>query len=189
VGFLFLCPVLCYIKIIVKYKGRNMKPFLFLFILLLAAFAVLAQDSAYSACEDLSERLAAVQESAAALDASSPSLSEDIAAIQSELAALDAECRGLSFSSEVDGSQPVIGPIILEEGVYRVTFTTDGYGSISGTVLEGDCEREIRLIFNESEGDASDGSQAVLDIEGDCEVLLELDNITDDWTLTIESLR
>lgn len=158
-------------------------------ILLFAAFLALAQDSAYSACEDLAERIGSIQAAAAELDAASPELSEEIATLQAEITALDAECRGLSFSSEADGRQPVIGPIILEEGVYRFTATTVGFLIVQGTALDGDCDREIRAPFILSQGDAVDGAQTVIDLEDDCEFLLEFSNVTENWTFTIEKLR
>jgi hypothetical protein len=167
-----------------------MKPAFFtILIFILGLFTVLAQDSAYSACDDLAERLTTIQQNTAALDASSETLSEEIASLQTELSALDSACRGLSFNSDDEGLQPVIGPILLEEGVYRLTFTTDGFGAIDGTMLDGDCEREINVIFNEGRGDAEDGAQQVLQLDEDCEFLLEFSNITEDWTFTIEKLQ
>lgn len=157
--------------------------------LMMAGVFVLAQSAEYSACEDLESRVGTVQELAAALDFSAESISEDMAGLGREISLLDAACRGLSFSSEVDGSQPVLGPMILEEGVYRVTLTTDGFVTVKGTELDGSCERDIDLLYNEFEGDAADGSQVVLDLDDDCEVLLEFSNITDDWTMTFEKLR
>ncbi len=161
---------------------------LLLTILLFAAFLALAQDSNYAACEDLAERISSIQESAAALDPSSAELSQEIAALQTQITIIDTECRGLSFSSEIDGSQPVLGPIILEEGVYRATLTTEGFAIINGTELDGDCERELRL-FSIGRGDAANGAQAVINLEDDCEFLLEFSNITDAWAFTIEKLR
>jgi uncharacterized protein YfcZ (UPF0381/DUF406 family) len=166
-----------------------MKPFLALLVIfLMGIFAVLAQDSAYT-CEDLAERLSSIQANAAALDANSATISQEITELQNELSNLDAACRGLAFSSEVDGSQPALGPITLEEGVYRASLTTDGYAIVQGTVLDGDCDSEVSYMFNEMEGQASGGAQTVLEIEESCEVILELSNITEDWTLTIEKLN
>lgn len=157
-------------------------------LLLLAGLFVLAQSAEYGACEDLAGRIGGVQELSAALDASAETIVDDIAGLRRELSLLDAECRGLSFSSEVDGSMPVIGPVILE-GTYRVTLTTDGFAIIAGTVLDGDCEREVRSMYNIFADAAADGAQIVLDIDDECEVLLEFSNVSEDWTLTFEKLR
>jgi hypothetical protein len=157
-------------------------------LLLLAGLFVLAQSAEYEACEDLDVRVASVQELAVALDANAESIAEDIAGLGREIGLLDAECRGLSFSSEIDGLQPLLGPMILD-GVYRVTLTTDGFAIVAGTVLDGDCEREVRTIFNIREGEGDDGAQIALDTDGECEVLFEISNTREDWTLTFEKLR
>src|SRR5688572_10745675 len=71
------------------------------------------------------------------------------------LTALDADCRGKAFSREQDGTNPVLGPINFENGVWRATFTTERFGAVGFETLEGDCDAErTGLVFNVFEGEA-----------------------------------
>ena len=166
-----------------------MKKLIVFSVMICSVLIAAAQEAAYSSCDDLEARIEQIQSDAAALDATSESLSLDLMALRTLISGLDSDCRGLSFSSAVDGRQPVLGPLTFEAGVYRATFTTEGFGIVGGTVLDGGCERAVEYMFSEMRGAASDGAQTVLNLSQDCEVLLQLDNITDDWTLTFEKLR
>jgi hypothetical protein len=99
------------------------------------------------------------------------------------------ECEGLSFSSTDDGKQPVLGPITIPEGLWRITVDTTGYFQLSFDVLEGTCEGDgfSQLLFNEFEGEAIN-AQTLFTSEG-CEVLFTVDNVSEDWELSFEKLR
>ena len=92
-----------------------------------------------------------------------------------------------SFNSNDDGLQPVLGPISLSEGIHVFTATTDGFMIVSLTSLSGDCGSDLRYsISNISAGEGSDGAQSVVQVETDCNVLLEIGNTSKAWTLDIE---
>lgn len=104
------------------------------------------------------------------------------------LARLEANCRGLSFSSEADGKQPVIGPIPFQNGIWRATLTTAGFASVKIEDISGACE-DSGLLFSSFEGDAADGMQKVFTSGPGCEVLIEMGNISEDWTLIFELVK
>ena len=104
------------------------------------------------------------------------------------LARLDANCRALLFNTENDGQRPVLGPISLESGLWRVTFTTAGFGSVRTETLSGDCGTDTYL-FNAFQGDAADGSEIVYETGRACEVLIEISNTSEPWELSFELLK
>ena len=94
-----------------------------------------------------------------------------------------------SFNSNDDGLQPALGPISLSEGIHIFTATTDGYMIVSPTSLSGDCGSDLRYsIFSLSDGEGSDGAQSVVNAESDCNVLLEISNVSEEWTLDIRQI-
>ena len=102
-----------------------------------------------------------------------------------------AVCDDLAFSSEEDGLLPVIGPVTIPEGIYRVTVTTEGYFILRSDALEGECgdgQYFTPGIFNLSRGSAVDGAQMVFHSAG-CETLLSVSNVTDPWVIGFEKLR
>jgi hypothetical protein len=86
----------------------------------------------------------------------------------------------LLFTSEEEGNQPVLGPIEVPDGVYRVRVVTDGYFIAKLEVLEGECG--TNTMFNLSQGRASEGAEILFAAEG-CEALISISNVTEDWTL------
>lgn len=92
-----------------------------------------------------------------------------------------------------DTSASVVGPVTIEAGTYRVTFTTNGFGSVQLTVSSGECAPTsglgslTGLLFNMMSGDAASGAEALFKSEG-CVVLMELSNITEAWTLKFEKI-
>ena len=92
-----------------------------------------------------------------------------------------------SFSSDEDGLQPVLGPLTLPAGIYVFTATTDDYMIVKPESLSGDCGRDLKSsIFSISVGEGSQGAQSVVTAESDCSVLLEVDLVSEAWTLDIE---
>lgn len=120
---------------------------------------------------------------------------DDAAAALDEIAAIISaakiECSGLSFNSEDEGMQPLIGPITLPEGMYRATLTIDGMGMVSMESLDGNCgEDQFGLpLFMVMEMGESE-TQALVDAGGG-ECLIKFENVTmvDEWTLTFEKLK
>lgn len=108
--------------------------------------------------------------------------------LQNEIAITKAKCSGLSFSSEADGSQPVLGPIVLGDGVYKVNLDTAGYFQAFIETLDGTCEtqRGRDVLFNLSRGQGVNSS-AILRASN-CTMLLALDNVSEVWTLNFEKV-
>jgi hypothetical protein len=104
------------------------------------------------------------------------------------LARLESNCRGLHFTNESEGMEPVIGPVSIASGIWRATFTTAGFGSVKLDVISGTCEDD-GLIFNAFEGDAADGMQSVVTTGPGCEVLISVSNTSEDWDLMFEAVK
>lgn len=104
------------------------------------------------------------------------------------LARLDADCRGLHFTNDSDGMQPVIGPVALTGGTWKVTFTTAGYGTVEMEELGGDCGRDS-LLFAMFADQATDGSQAIIKIGESCEALISVSNTGKPWDLMFELVK
>ncbi len=157
-------------------------------LLMVGAANVLAQDDA-PACDAAAtaDVLAGLVE--AVRTAESPI--EALGAVRDAASIALAACGGLNFSSDVEGMMPVIGPVEIPEGIYRVTVITDGYFIASFDVLDGQCgDGRLFLpgLFIVSAGDATEGAQAVVNSEG-CETLISIENVTEDWSLSFEKLR
>lgn len=104
------------------------------------------------------------------------------------LTRLDANCRGMIFTNDIEGMQPVIGPIPFPNGIWRATLTTAGFASVKIEDLSGTCEDD-GLLFNAFEGDAADGAQKVFTSGNGCEVLIEMANMSEDWELMFELVK
>jgi hypothetical protein len=108
--------------------------------------------------------------------------------VQFDISMFQAECSGLSFSSEIEGLQPVIGPVEIPEGVYRAIATTEGFMSASVEVIEGECEgRSFGSLFNLFQDQATEGAEALFISEG-CTAFIEISNTTEPWTLVFEKV-
>lgn len=95
-------------------------------------------------------------------------------------------CNGLAFTSEEYGQIPVLGPIDIPAGVYRATVTTEGFFIADVTLLDGECDD--RNLLNVSEGQATEGGQAVFESEG-CSILIEISNTREPWALEFEPVN
>jgi len=93
------------------------------------------------------------------------------------------------YSSEIDGSMPLLGPLQFEDGRYKITLVTDGFMSASIETVNGDCEISGFMgLFNIMADQASDGAQALLTTK-ECIGLITMSNVTEDWTLTFELIK
>lgn len=102
------------------------------------------------------------------------------------------ECGGNSyhFSSETEGQQAVIGPVSFPKGVYIFTLTTGNFGTVTAQQLSEcggfDMMLPIFAIFDTS---AANGAKKAIEVEADCEVLLEVGSMmSPTWTMDIEKV-
>ena len=157
-------------------------------LLLVSAVSVWAQDDA-PVCDAAAtaDMLAGLVEALRTAD----SPIEAIGAVRDAATEAAAACSGLNFNSDDEGLMPVIGPVEIPEGLYRVTLTTEGYFIMHIDPLSGNCG-EGRMFsgsaYNLMAGDAKDGAQVVINSEG-CEALFSISNVTKPWTLSFEKLR
>lgn len=87
------------------------------------------------------------------------------------------------------GSQPVLGPLNLNEGFYIFTLITDGSARVEATSLEA-CGKDLDgTIFNISAGESIDGAENLVQAEADCTTYLELSKISAAWTLSIKKVQ
>lgn len=105
------------------------------------------------------------------------------------LARLEADCRGLHFNSEVDGAQPVLGPIAFPNGIWRAVLTTEKYAIVKTEEISGKCESDYGVLFNSSPGDAIEGAEAIFKTSEGCEVLITIENARDGWDLIFEPIK
>lgn len=153
-------------------------------ILLVIGITILAQEIP-PGCDlaALSEQITinAADLSAVPLDEALTILSD----LQNSIASQSAACGGLAFNSDNEGFQPVIGPVELPDGIWKVTFTTGGYVLLNATTLTGDCggyDDEF-LILSAGKGDAVKGKQEVMTTSDSCSLLLTVGMADEDWTL------
>ena len=94
-----------------------------------------------------------------------------------------------SYSFSDDGGFPrVLGPISLSEGFYMFTMTTNGAGRVSPTALSENCGSDLSsTIINISKGAGARGAESLVTVEADCDVFLQLSNLTvaEAWTLEV----
>lgn len=159
---------------------------LILFIGLLGVI-VMAQGSEECDYTALAQRLAEASEG---LEGSEDPAG-DVSALQAELSSFSAACSGLAFDSETEGLQPVIGPVEIPEGLYRLVVTTPGYYIMDIEPLEGECGPRGGFstnVLNISRDTATEGAEALVESSG-CEALLVIDNVTDAWRVSFEKIR
>jgi hypothetical protein len=93
----------------------------------------------------------------------------------------------LSFDSSLEGLQPVLGPLVLPSGTYRVRVVTNGFFIASVKTLSGTCDVGFMGLFNLSAGQANNGAEALFK-SSNCEALIAITNVTEPWTLNFEPL-
>lgn len=161
---------------------------------ILATFITAAQDSTAACDQAAYEAIAtALDDYAAQLRDAAGNPDTALRELRDYSATQAAACSGFQFSSETEGQQPVIGPITIPEGLYRITATTTGYLAAELTLLEGECGTDDTFyaptdLFNLFKGQADTGAQLLIQSKG-CETLIEISNSSDPWTFNIEKLR
>jgi len=98
------------------------------------------------------------------------------------------ELPNVPFTSASEGLLAVIEPITFDDGLYRVTVTTEGYMIVRVVELSGTCDTGFGSLFNLSAGQAAQGAQATLTTTA-CTALIIIENATEPWTLEFENLR
>lgn len=106
-------------------------------------------------------------------------------AIQMVIETARATCGGGVFTKETHPNG-IIGPIQFGGTIYQATLEADTFGSLTTTVIEGDCGIIPPIMaLTSMEG----GSEANLwRFGGDCVAFIEV-NVTGSWTLTIERMQ
>ena len=94
-----------------------------------------------------------------------------------------ARITGLFFSGH---AETLTDPFSLPAGIYRVRFTTDGFGAVKVIVLEG--SGGDKLLFNLAPGDASDGASTFYRAQGS-RIIIQFSNITAPYKLVFERIQ
>jgi len=94
-----------------------------------------------------------------------------------------AKITGLFFSGQAD---KLTDPFVLPVGVYRVHFTTQGFGAVKTVVL--DSSDGDKLLFNLAPGDASEGASTVYRSRGS-RIMIEFSNISAPYKLVFEQIE
>jgi hypothetical protein len=77
-------------------------------------------------------------------------------------------------------------PFVLPAGVYRVHFTTEGFGAVEVIVLDG--SDSDKLLFNLAPGDASEGASTVYRSHGS-RIMIQFSNISAPYKLVFERIE
>lgn len=108
------------------------------------------------------------------------------------MSVLDAKCRGLSFTSEVDGKTTVIGPVNFPNGFWRAHFASSaGFTAVDLTPIDGDCDElatyDLFRLSKDLDGAMSETQQASFKTE-DCLALInvEMSGTEGEWSLFFE---
>jgi len=101
---------------------------------------------------------------------------------------IDSQCQGMAFNNEQDGQQPVLGPLIFADGIWKSTYTTAGYGQITFEVISGDCDQfTTMLLYNGGfTGEFKTGAQNVFTTKDICTALVKIGLADKPWSLRFE---
>ena len=92
-----------------------------------------------------------------------------------------------SFSSSADGQQPALGPITLPKGLYHFTLVTTDAISVEPITLSDDCGFDFLFKKMRSrKGKASSGIHNLFAAETDCDLILQVQHVQEEWTLDIK---
>jgi len=94
-----------------------------------------------------------------------------------------AQLTGSFFSGHAD---TLTDPFPLPAGVYRVHFTTEGFGAVKVIILSG--SDTDKLLFNLAPGDASEGASTVYRSQGS-RIMIQFSNITAPYKLVFERIQ
>ena len=94
-----------------------------------------------------------------------------------------AKITGSFFSGHAD---TLTDPFSLPAGVYRVHFTTQGFGAAEVIVLDG--SDSDKLLFNLAPGDASEGASTLYRSQGS-RIMIQFSNISAPFKLVFEQIE
>ena len=94
-----------------------------------------------------------------------------------------AQLTGLVFSGHAD---MLTDPFPLSAGIYRVHFTTEGFGAVKVIVLSG--SDTDKLLFNLAPGDATDGASTIYRSRGS-RIMVQFSNISAPYKLVFERIE
>ena len=94
-----------------------------------------------------------------------------------------AKITGSFFSGH---AHTLTDPFSLPAGVYRVHFTTEGFGAVKMIALDG--SDSDKLLFNLASGDASEGASTIYRSRGN-RIMVQFSNITAPYKLVFERIE
>lgn len=162
-----------------------MNRFLCLLLVLLAALPVAAQDEPpvcpqADILEDIETRVEQLKDA-------EDNFWQVYGVLQDYLSGWRQFCLGLHFSGEPTAGRQsvVIGPVDIEDGMYRVILKTEGRLTVEVQAFSGRCSY---VGFVVREGEASIGTEEVFEARG-CRALIQVQHIETPWRLTFEQLQ
>jgi len=94
-----------------------------------------------------------------------------------------AKTTGWLFSGQAN---MLTDPFVLPAGVYRVHFTTEGFGAVEAIVLDG--SDSDKLLFNLAPGNASEGASIIYRSHGS-RIMIQFSNISAPYKLVFERIE
>jgi len=94
-----------------------------------------------------------------------------------------AKITGSFFSGH---AKMLTDPFVLPAGVYRVHFTTEGFGAVKMIALDG--SDTDKLLFNLAPGDATEGASTIYRSRGS-RIMVQFSNITAPYKLVFERIE
>lgn len=94
-----------------------------------------------------------------------------------------ARITGSFFSGQAN---MLTDPFSLPVGVYRVHFTTEGFGAVKMIALDG--SDSDKLLFNLAPGDASEGASTFYKAQGN-RIMVQFSNISAPYKLVFEQIE
>lgn len=95
--------------------------------------------------------------------------------------------NSLTFNSQENGLQAVIGPVSIPSGAYRVTATTNGFFIGQIQTVSGTCNADTMGLFNLMQGIATLGAETLFTSEN-CQAIISVSNTQQPWTLDFSQI-
>lgn len=135
---------------------------------------------------NFAEMLASAESAIAEEDAASAL--QNLRALHDGIQTAQLECTGMNFTSAQLGQQPVIGPVMIPSGAYRVTAVSEDDFSVAVEALSGECEitGATTRLFNLSNEEGAGGVERIF-VSRDCLMLMAAEG-ADDWEFSFEFL-
>lgn len=162
-----------------------MRAFLFLALLLFAVPATAQQPPICSSAEfeELRTDIINILTDEIAFDR----LNEWLTAASAAIEMTRWNCAAAAYTSEEFGLQPVIGPIMLSSGLYRVRFTTEAAGIVE-LISAGGCSDQLLFAITTGRALPPGAQTTVRVVDRICEYYVQISNTRTPWTLEFERL-